>query len=65
MRQAVYRRQMAHHGSDIQVVTISAGVASIAPEGDIEARVLIEAADAGLYAAKAAGRNGVHEGTML
>lgn len=60
IRTAVHAKGLAHVASDLQVVTISAGVASIVPRHDLEPRELIEAADAGLYSAKAAGRNGVH-----
>ena len=38
------------------VVTVSAGVATMVPDGDTSRRALVEAADKALYRAKAAGR---------
>lgn len=48
-------------------VTVSVGVASFVPEGKDAAEKLVEAADAGLYAAKRRGRNTVvaHEAVAL
>jgi diguanylate cyclase (GGDEF)-like protein len=64
LRSAVATRRMAHAGNAAQVVTVSAGVAAMRPAGTSAARALVEAADAGLYAAKAAGRNCVRSGTL-
>jgi diguanylate cyclase (GGDEF)-like protein len=60
IREAVQNLQMAHHGSPFGVVTLSAGVATIAPQRGVHmAGMLVEAADKALYVAKSAGRNQV------
>jgi diguanylate cyclase (GGDEF)-like protein len=60
IRGAVSGRAIPHRGSELETVTISAGVASVVPGNGEGIRALVEAADAGLYAAKAGGRNAVH-----
>ncbi|NYE61675.1 diguanylate cyclase (GGDEF)-like protein [Duganella sp. 1224] len=60
IRAAVEHLQMPHNGSGFGVVTLSAGVATLAPRrGEHVAGMLVEAADKALYAAKSAGRNRV------
>ncbi|MYM75064.1 diguanylate cyclase [Duganella sp. FT134W] len=60
IRAAVQDLQMAHHGSPFGVVTLSAGVATLAPQRGVHvAGMLVEAADKALYVAKSAGRNQV------
>ena len=50
---------MPHGASELGFVTISAGVATAVPAPGGDGRALVEAADAALYEAKEAGRNGV------
>jgi diguanylate cyclase (GGDEF)-like protein len=58
IRQAVAALQMPHQGSPFGVVTLSAGVATIAPQRGVHlAGMLVEAADKALYVAKSDGRN--------
>ena len=57
LRRAVEDLQMAHEKSPNGIVTISIGAASIVPGKGDGAQRLVEAADAGLYAAKRRGRN--------
>jgi diguanylate cyclase (GGDEF)-like protein len=60
MRKAVELLDIAHAASPVSGrVTISAGVAAIAPEAGAQPDMLIAAADACLYEAKLAGRNRV------
>jgi diguanylate cyclase (GGDEF)-like protein len=59
LRQAVESLCIAHAASPSGQVTISVGVASLVPAAGQDAAALIEAADAGLYAAKRRGRNTV------
>jgi diguanylate cyclase (GGDEF)-like protein len=60
IRAAVQQLQMAHDGSPFGVVTLSAGVATLAPQRGVHlAGMLVEAADKALYVAKSAGRNRV------
>ncbi|GJI96127.1 response regulator [Duganella caerulea] len=59
IRQAIAGLQTPHNGSPFGMVTVSAGVAAMAPRrGDVSGQ-LVEAADKALYAAKSAGRNQV------
>ena len=59
LRQSVEELRIAHRPAPMRQVTVSVGVASLVPEADENAEVLVEAADAGLYAAKRRGRNAV------
>jgi diguanylate cyclase (GGDEF)-like protein len=59
MRGAVERRAIAHAGSSLGIVTISAGAATVRPKAGDEALALVRAADASLYEAKQRGRNRV------
>ena len=56
---AVQDLAIPHAVSPLHVVTISIGLASIVPGPDTASDLLVAAADAGLYRAKAAGRNRV------
>jgi len=56
----VYATGLEHRASDYGTLSISAGVATVVPAPGEGVRALIEAADAALYQAKAAGRNTVH-----
>lgn len=57
MQKHVRALGIEHSASDIdRVVTISLGVATMTPSGDLEFKVLIEAADKQLYNAKKTGR---------
>ena len=57
IRDAVRDLAIPHRGSDTQSVTLSVGVAVTRPNATMRPDDLIEAADAALYAAKAAGRD--------
>ena len=60
IRRAVQDLGLAHTGSEFGIVTLSIGAAAIMPPiGDIGPAAFLEAADAALYAAKRAGRNGL------
>ncbi|HZS65454.1 MAG TPA: diguanylate cyclase [Xanthobacteraceae bacterium] len=67
LRRAVECLSFANSASPWGYVTISVGVASLTPEEQETAEKLVEAADAGLYAAKNRGRNTVvaHAPLML
>lgn len=54
---AIQAEGLAHEASELGIVTISAGAASMHPAPHHKVRVLLEAADAALYEAKTAGRN--------
>lgn len=57
MQERVRALGIEHSASDVdRVVTISLGVATLTPSGDLEFQALIEAADKQLYEAKKAGR---------
>jgi diguanylate cyclase (GGDEF)-like protein len=58
-RALLARRAIAHERSPFRQVTLSAGVAVLQPQPGQSIRLLLEAADQGLYEAKAQGRNRV------
>lgn len=65
IRRSVQEMGLVHAGSEFGVVTISVGGAAIMPPiGDVGPAAFVEAADAALYAAKRAGRNGVRLGAV-
>jgi diguanylate cyclase (GGDEF)-like protein len=57
MRSAVAAQRIAHDGADLEVVTISVGVATQTPLQSSESPELLELADMALYTAKQGGRN--------
>jgi diguanylate cyclase (GGDEF)-like protein len=59
LRRAVEELCIANADAPLGQVSVSIGVASLVPSLDDEAQSLVEAADAGLYAAKRSGRNAV------
>jgi diguanylate cyclase (GGDEF)-like protein len=59
LREAVQALAVAHAAAPCGQITISVGVASLVPSTERSAGHLIEAADAGLYAAKRRGRDAV------
>ena len=58
------RRQIPHGGSSHGIVTVSIGCATKTPEEKYDITVLLQAADAALYRAKALGRNRVEVAEM-
>lgn len=57
MRATVEGLRIEHPGSSHDVVTISAGIASVTPAMNDDSESIVRAADEALYYAKAAGRN--------
>jgi diguanylate cyclase (GGDEF)-like protein len=65
MQAGVRALDIEHSASDVdRVVTISLGVATLTPSGDLDFQALIEAADKQLYEAKSAGRGRVCSSSM-
>jgi diguanylate cyclase (GGDEF)-like protein len=61
--QAVYELDVRHNGSEKNRATVSIGLACLHPRAEGGRVALLANADAGLYAAKSAGRNCVRVGT--
>jgi diguanylate cyclase (GGDEF)-like protein len=62
VRRTIERLNRAHAAAPLGRVTVSIGIALARPaEGDTDTKALVEAADAGLYAAKRRGRNTIVE----
>jgi diguanylate cyclase (GGDEF)-like protein len=59
VRAAIAGLRFAHGASPLHILTVSAGVHAVVPARGQPARALVEAADRGLYQAKAEGRNRV------
>lgn len=65
VRGSIERMDIANAGADLGYVTVSIGIASVGPQSQIDSGALVEAADAGLYAAKRRGRNIVVEHSAI
>jgi diguanylate cyclase (GGDEF)-like protein len=62
VRAAIASAGLVHRGSAFGCITVSIGVASIAPQPGDQAQMLIDLADKAVYAAKNAGRNQIRAG---
>ena len=65
MCQKIADLRIVHRGSELDRVSISAGVATIVPRAGDRSHMLLAAADAALYRAKEGGRNRVAAGTYV
>ena len=61
VRRAIEELNVPHRAAPLGYLTVSVGIAVATPGPDADATMLVEAADAGLYAAKRRGRNVVVE----
>lgn len=61
VRRAIEQLNVPNKAAPLGYLTVSVGIAIGAPAADMDAKTLVEAADAGLYAAKRRGRNLVVE----
>jgi diguanylate cyclase (GGDEF)-like protein len=61
VREAIEQLSVPNHAAPLGYLTVSVGIAIGTPSADMDAKGLVEAADAGLYAAKRRGRNLVVE----
>jgi diguanylate cyclase (GGDEF)-like protein/PAS domain S-box-containing protein len=61
---AVRNRNIVHEGNPHGVITVSAGCVTFVPNEESSHVAMLEAADAGLYRAKAAGRNRIEVAEM-
>lgn len=59
IREAIFVLNLPHKGSPLQQVTVSIGAAQLLPDDTTSYETLLSLADAALYRAKKAGRNGV------
>jgi diguanylate cyclase (GGDEF)-like protein len=59
IREGLARLAIPHNASELGVVTLSIGIASMVPHKGMAANTLVEMADSALYEAKHAGRNRV------
>jgi diguanylate cyclase (GGDEF)-like protein len=59
IRAAIAAIKFPHGASPFRILTVSAGVHALTPQRGQNVHALVEAADRGLYQAKAEGRNGV------
>jgi len=57
IRQAIMAMSVSHERSPYRLVTVSIGIATASPSRGSAGSILLEAADAALYQAKASGRN--------
>lgn len=66
IRKAIEALRITHADSNVsEYVTISAGVATMTPQGDMQTGAIIENADQSLYQAKHRGRNQTARGTTV
>ena len=65
LRTAIEQLGIPHAGAPLGCVTVSVGISVLEPSATAEPKSLVEAADAGLYAAKRRGRNVVVEHSAI
>ena len=60
LRELVNAEGIPHEGSEVAAhITVSQGLVTVRPEGDLDPTKLVEMADKALYRAKESGRNGI------